>query len=83
MPGATVADLVSIGEKTVEDKSALIYTKKVKGVEVQKGISFPVCISINDCVCHNCPMKDDESATEAVQDGDMVKIDLGVHVDGY
>lgn len=37
-----------------------LYTKKVNGVAVDRGIAFPVCISVNDIVCHHSPLKDEE-----------------------
>uniref|UniRef100_H2N0W2 Proliferation-associated 2G4, a n=1 Tax=Oryzias latipes TaxID=8090 RepID=H2N0W2_ORYLA len=38
-------------------------------------------ISVNNCVCHFSPLKSDPDYT--LKDGDLVKIDLGVHVDGF
>jgi len=42
--------------------------------------AFPVNISINDIAAHHTPTKND---TAVVKDGDIVKIDVGVHIDGY
>lgn len=80
--GVTAVELVGIGEKIINDMCALIYRTKVKGKPVDKGIAFPVCISVNNCVCHNNPLDSDEDK-EIIKDNDLVKIDLGVHVDGY
>lgn len=79
--GAKTVELVRVGESTINKLSALIYRAKVKGKAVDKGSAFPVCISINECVCHNNPMDSDEE--EEIKNGDMVKVDLGVHIDGY
>jgi hypothetical protein len=38
------------------------------------------CVSVNEVVCHNCPLSSDPP--QALKDGDLVKIDTGVHVDG-
>ena len=35
---------------------------------------------MNECVCHNSPLPADSGT---LKDGDVVKIDLGAHVDGY
>ncbi|MBN2203089.1 MAG: type II methionyl aminopeptidase [Candidatus Aenigmarchaeota archaeon] len=43
-------------------------------------IAFPINISINDTAAHFHPEKDDQTC---VKDEDYVKIDVGVHVDGY
>jgi methionyl aminopeptidase len=42
--------------------------------------AFPVNISINDVAAHYTPTKIDDSK---IRDSDVVKIDIGVHVDGY
>ncbi len=43
-------------------------------------LAFPVNISINEIAAHDTPSVDD---TRTIGDGDLVKIDIGVHVDGY
>ena len=45
-----------------------------------KGIAFPTCISVNNCICHFSPLTTELVVTLA--DGDLVKIDLGAHIDG-
>ena len=47
---------------------------------VEKGIAFPTCISVNNLVGHVSPLGD---ATDALKLGDLVKVDLAVHIDGY
>jgi methionyl aminopeptidase len=42
--------------------------------------AFPVNISINELAAHYTPSHNDE---KAIEPGDLVKIDVGVHVDGY
>lgn len=42
--------------------------------------AFPVNISINNITAHYTPSYDDNTI---IKDGDVVKIDFGVHVDGY
>src|SRR3989304_3096284 len=42
--------------------------------------AFPINISINDRAAHYTPEVDDASV---FKQGDLVKIDIGVHVDGY
>lgn len=42
--------------------------------------AFPVNISINDVVAHYTPVYNDETR---INPGDLVKIDIGTHVDGY
>ncbi|XP_068123725.1 proliferation-associated protein 2G4 isoform X2 [Hyperolius riggenbachi] len=52
-----------------------------KEKEMKKGIAFPTSISVNNCVCHFSPLKSDPDYL--LKNGDLVKIDLGVHVDGF
>jgi len=47
---------------------------------MEKGVAFPTCISINNCAGHFSPLADD---TTTLKDEDLVKIDLGVHIDGF
>lgn len=49
--------------------------------EMKKGIAFPTCISVNNCVCHFSPLRTESDVKLA--DGDVVKIDLGAHIDGF
>ena len=44
------------------------------------GISFPVNISINEIAAHYSPRHDD---TLMFKKGDVVKLDVGSHIDGY
>ena len=45
------------------------------------GIAFPTCISPNHCVGHYSPLVSEDDVE--IKEGDIVKIDMGVHVDGY
>ncbi len=42
--------------------------------------AFPAQISLNDIAAHFCPAPDDEVS---FQEGDLAKIDVGVHVNGW
>ena len=44
------------------------------------GIAFPVNISINDIAAHFTP---DINDTLTLKEGDLVKVDIGTHIDGY
>jgi len=81
VPGAQVLDLCKFGATIIDTSSSKLYTKKVKGVAVEKGVAFPVCISVNDVICNNSPLGSDEM--EPIKTGDIIKIDLGCHIDGY
>ena len=49
-------------------------------VEKEARLAFPPNISINAIAAHYTPCFNDRTI---VQDGDLVKIDIGVHIDGY
>ena len=45
------------------------------------GIAFPTCISCNNIICHYSPLLSEPDS--ALADGDLVKIDMGAHIDGF
>lgn len=44
------------------------------------GVAFPVNISLNEAAAHDTPSPDD---FRTFQKGDLIKLDLGIHLDGY
>lgn len=83
VPGAKIVDLCRAGDAFIEKSASVIFNKKTKaGNLITKGVAFPVCVSVNECVCHCSPLESDDSYA-ALKVDDMVKIDLGSHVDGY
>lgn len=81
-PGAKVLDICKFGDTVITQKCGTIYQKKIKGKIVEKGVAFPTCISVNECVCHNSPLESDTPG-EILASGDLVKLDIGCYVDGY
>ena len=80
-PGVTPIDLCKAGDDLITEKVAKIFSKKVKGQVVEKGVAFPTCISVNECVANNSPLNSEPQ--EPLKEGDVVKVDLGVHIDGF
>jgi len=76
--GAKILDLCEEGDKLLSEETIKVFKKEK---EMKKGIAFPTCISVNNCICHFSPLKSD--AEVLLQDGDLVKIDLGAHIDGF
>jgi len=60
---------------------SLSQNQKKEGKKIEKGSAFPTCISVNNCVGHYSPLVSEDKVVLA--EGDLVKIDLGEHVDGY
>jgi curved DNA binding protein len=79
--GVKAVDLCAAGDKFVEEAVSKIYNKNQGGKKVEKGSAFPTCVSVNSCVGHYSPLVSEDNVV--LGEGDMVKIDLGVHVDGY
>lgn len=76
-PGAKIVEICAFGDKFILDEVAKVYSKSK---EMEKGIAFPTCVSPNNIVGHFSPLSDD---TTLLNEGDLVKIDLGTHIDGY
>jgi len=76
--GASVRDLCAFGDKRLNEETAKVF-KKDK--EMKKGISFPTAVSVNNCVCHFSPLVSDDDVL--LKKDDMVKVNIGAHVDGY
>lgn len=79
--GAKIIDLCQFGTTVLEAQVGKLYNKKVDGNVVEKGVAFPVCISVNEIICNHSPLPTEELPPLKV--GDVVKIDLGCHIDGY
>ncbi|XP_038863852.1 proliferation-associated protein 2G4-like [Salvelinus namaycush] len=76
--GVTVVSLCETGDAFIMAETGKVFRKEK---DLKKGIAFPTSLSVNNCVCHFSPLKSDPEIT--LKDGDLIKIDLGVHVDGF
>lgn len=74
-----ILNLAVLGDKILEDELNLIYNKKKK-LKYGKGISMPTCLSINNIAAFNSPLLDNKVI---LVEGDVVKIEMGVHIDGF
>jgi len=75
---SSVRDLCILGDNRLAEETGKAFKKDKK---LTKGIAFPTCISVNNCICHFSPLTTEPDVTLA--DGDMVKIDMGAHIDGF
>ncbi len=80
--GKIAGQALKIGAESVkEGVSYLEVAEKVEGyIRSKAKIAFPVNISVNSVAAHYTPACDDE---KVFKEGDIVKIDVGTHVDGY
>lgn len=76
--GASVKALCQKGDNQMESETGKKYKNEP---DMKKGIAFPTCLSVNNCICHFSPSKNDPDY--ALKAGDVVKIDLGAHIDGF
>ncbi|CRL02215.1 CLUMA_CG015415, isoform A [Clunio marinus] len=77
-PGVSVKAICEKGDRFLTQETE----KKYKDdKEMKKGIAFPTCLSVNNCICHFSPSKNDPDLI--LKEEDLVKIDLGAHIDGY
>lgn len=72
--GANVKSLCALGDAEIVRLTGLLFKKTPN-----KGIAFPTTVSVNTVMCHFSPLED----TLVLKEGDSVKIELGVHIDGY
>jgi len=76
VPGAKIIDLCVLGDKSIEEGTAAVYNKS----KFERGVAFPTCVSVNNCAGHFSPLTGDNTV---LQEGDLVKVDLGAHIDGF
>jgi len=76
--GESVLNLCETGDSDLTAETDKVFKAKK---DLRKGVAFPTCVSVNNCICHYSPLK---SGTDyLLKDGDVVKLDLGAHIDGY
>ncbi|CAN6463237.1 unnamed protein product [Victoria cruziana] len=77
-PKVKIVDLCEKGDDFIREQTGNMY-KNVKK-KIERGVAFPTCISVNNTVCHFSPLASDEATLE---ENDVVKIDMGCHIDGF
>jgi len=76
--GASVQEICAEGDRMMEEETGKVFKKEK---EMKKGIAFPVCLSVNNCINHYSPLKSEGDTI--LKTGDMVKLDMGAHLDGF
>jgi len=74
--GANVYDLCEYGDTQIVARLG-----KTHKNQKEKGVGFPTCISVNHITGHYCPTK--REGAYVLEEGDVVKIDIGGHFDGF
>ena len=81
--GRIAAEVMEKGLGKIKEGAKLLdLAEYVEGAIIEKGgkLAFPVNISLNDHAAHYSPDAWDETV---FNDSDLVKLDLGVHVEGH
>ena len=75
--GADIYELCQLGENLAHEELKKVYHKNKN---LEKGLAFPLCVSVNEICGHYSPFQDESTK---IKNGDVVKIDLGIHIDGF
>ncbi len=82
VPGAVIYDVCTKGDAFIRAELAKVYTKK----KFIKSVAFPTSISVNE-VCGHFSATSEESTDpheyKVLSQGDVVKVDLGVQINGF
>ncbi|KZX15446.1 methionine aminopeptidase 1 [Methanobrevibacter cuticularis] len=81
--GKIVSKIREEASKIIKDDLAIIDLVEFVESEIVKrgaGIAFPCNVSVNEITAHYTSLADDETK---IKTGDLVKLDLGAHIDGY
>jgi methionyl aminopeptidase len=71
-PGNSIYDIALTIEQSIRSECG--------NNQINDGIAFPVGLCINHCVAHYTPFPNDPNII--LQNGDLLKIDFGVHING-
>lgn len=74
--GASISEICTTGDKLIEEGLTQVYANAA----IEKGIAIPTCVSVNNVCGYYSPLAEESSV---LNHHDLVKIELGVHIDGY
>jgi methionyl aminopeptidase len=81
--GRIAAEVRRLGARSIVRGALVRDVCESVEAEIEKrggGVAFPVQSSRNEIAAHYCPPPEDETI---YMDGDLAKLDIGVHVDGW
>jgi hypothetical protein len=67
VPGVKIVDVCRSGDNQIEGALLPLFSK----AKLPKGIAFPTCLSVNNCIAHFSPLSID---TTTINAGDLVKM---------
>jgi len=77
--GADLYEICQAVDKVMEEECSKVFNSK-KTKKLERGIAFPCCISLNNCVGHFSPLSDE---SVKLAEGDVAKIICGAQIDGF
>ncbi|KAJ1663117.1 hypothetical protein IW140_005332 [Coemansia sp. RSA 1813] len=77
VPGMSVAAICSYADALVEAYTQSVYRKEQ---DIERGVSIPTTVSVNSIIQNYSPSQNNDYV---LRDGDVVKIEVGAHIDGY
>ena len=77
--GANAFDVCAQVDDFINEELTKVFSNK-KSKKLERGISFPCCLSLNELCGHVSPLPDDSFT---LKNEDLVKIEFGCHIDGY
>lgn len=86
LPDKDIYEICELGDKYINEECGKLYNKREKGKDgkegrkIEKGVASPTCISCNELAGHFSPLKGESQTLKA---GDIAKIDMACHIDGY
>ncbi|CAH8521487.1 unnamed protein product [Dicrocoelium dendriticum] len=80
VPGAKIVELCQFGDERIQQEAAKLFKREKT---MKKGLAFPTSISVNNIICHYSPIAGEDNEIIELKDEDLVKIDLGAHIDGF
>ncbi|KAG5484029.1 hypothetical protein LSCM1_05882 [Leishmania martiniquensis] len=83
VPGANTKALCDVGDEEIVKrlKGLFVKTKGADGKRLARGISYPTNVSVNEMLCNDSPYRVEDGTI--LKDGDVVKVHVGCHLDGY
>ncbi|XP_046675116.1 proliferation-associated protein 2G4-like [Homalodisca vitripennis] len=76
--GASVREICIYGDKLLVEETGKVFKREK---DIKKGIAFPTCISVNNCISHFSPLYSEPDYI--LKHNDVIKIDLGAHINGF
>ena len=79
VPGADIYNICTTVDRFIDEELRKVFNNK-KAKKLERGIAFPCCVTVNNLCGHFSPMQDE---SQQLKEGDIAKIDLGSHIDGF